>query len=374
VSSRGYNAEFRSTLARVRAGDNVTRDDLALLLEAPEGEAQDVLHAVAYEVKSREVGRVVYLRGLIEMSNVCRRNCNYCGIRRDNRDVDRFTLTAKEIVAGAVRAHKFGYGSVVLQGGERQDPGHIAFITDILARIHAATRHELAITLSLGEQTEETYRRWREAGAHRYLLRMETTDADLYLALHPDDPDRESRRRCLDFLRDEGYHVGTGVMIGLPGQTTQHLAEDLLFFRDQDVDMIGMGPFIPHDDTPLGGHAAGFDGDRQVQLGLNMIACTRLLLPNANIASTTALQALHDRGRELGLLAGGNVIMPNVTDTKFRAAYQLYNGKPSLQENAAQTRLKLDAAIARIGETIGYGEKGHAPRALTRRNETVLKD
>jgi biotin synthase len=231
------------------------------------------------------------------------------------------------------------------------------------------------VTLSLGEQTRETYRRWRRAGAHRYLLRMETTNRELYARLHPDYPsaeDWEARRRCLDHLREAGYHVGTGVMIGLPGQTVADLARDLQFFVEQDVDMIGMGPFIPHDDTPLGSDLQAFDpeycfdAEEQVRLGLNMIACARLLLPDANIASTTALQALSPTGREQGLLAGANVIMPNVTDTEYRADYQLYNGKPGLSENAPETRRTLEESIASIGETIGNGRRGDAPRAVKR--------
>jgi biotin synthase len=353
---------FSLALDRVRGGGGTT-DDLVLLLAAESQEAQHALHAAAYRVKSRVVGRVVFLRGLIEMSNQCRRNCHYCGIRRANSEVNRFTLTAEEIVAAAQKARDFGYGSIVLQGGELQGSRHVDFIADTLEQIHAVTNGELGVTLSLGEQTRSTYHRWREAGAHRYLLRMETTDRDLYRELHPDHPDWERRRQCLDDLRTEGYQVGTGVMIGLPGQRLRQLAEDLMFFRDQDVDMIGMGPYIPHEKTPMAEHAAAFDSQMQVRLGLNMIACTRLLLPDANIASTTALQTLHPWGRELGLLAGANVIMPNVTDTRYRAAYQLYDGKPAAPENEELSRQDLEKKVRGIGESIGYRRLGDAPRA-----------
>jgi biotin synthase len=324
------------------------------------------LHQAAYAVKTREVGKTVYFRGLIEMSNVCYRNCLYCGIRQANQAVERFTLSADEIIAAAVQARDFDYGSIVLQGGENRDPQHIDFISEVLRDIHAATDNTLGVTLSLGQQSPETYRRWRAAGAHRYLLRIETTDQDLYAQLHPDHPDQQGRRACLDSLRETGYQVGTGVMIGLPGQTIDSLAADLLFFKQQDVDMIGMGPFIPHDDTPMADQVNVFDSANQMRLGLNMIACARLLLPDANIAATTALQALHAQGREQGLLAGANVMMPNVTHTRHRASYQLYNGKPNLQENAESCRRNLSDSITAIGEYVGLGRWGDSPRAVKR--------
>lgn len=370
-------AAFTAALERVRENaGGAAAADLELLLSAQTEDEVRALHRAAYQVKLREVGPVVYLRGLIELGNNCARDCLYCGIRLSNDLVERFTLTAEQIVAGARLAHEFGYGSLVLQGGERNDKAHTEFITEALERVHRATGGELSVTLSLGQQTRAVYRRWREAGAHRYLLRMETTNRELYGRLHPDAADLadwEARRRCLDDLRAVDYHVGTGVMIGLPGQSLGDLARDLRFFVEQDVDMIGMGPYIPHDDTPLGGAGLQafapdftFDPAAQVRLGLNMIACTRLLLPDANIASTTALQALDPAGREMGLLAGANVIMPNVTDTEYRAGYQLYNGKPGLTENAPETRRRLEASIEAIGETIGYGRRGDAPRAVKR--------
>ena len=364
MTSPGPRDGFAPALDRVRGGGGGVADLVRLL--AADGREQADLHAAAYAVKTREVGRTAYFRGLIEMSNACRRNCLYCGIRRDNTDVERFTLTADEIVDAARRSFAFGYGSLVLQGGERRDARHADFIANILQRIHSETGGGMGITLSLGEQSRETYRVWRRAGAHRYLLRIETTDRVLYARLHPGDPDWEARRLCLDHLRTEGYQVGTGVMIGLPGQTLESLAGDLRFYLEQDVDMIGMGPYIPHDRTPLAGEAH-HDPKRQVRLGLNMIACTRLLLPDANIAATTALQALDPKGRERGLLAGANVIMPNVTETRYRPAYQLYNGKPGLEETAEACRRALDESIGSIGEVVGYRERGDAPRALKRK-------
>ncbi|MBE0565319.1 MAG: [FeFe] hydrogenase H-cluster radical SAM maturase HydE [Krumholzibacteria bacterium] len=338
------------------APDTLGLADWAALLAADGPTDRTALHAAAYAVKRREVGPVIRARGLVEFSNHCVQNCRYCGIRRDNRGAVRYQLDAAEIVAAARGVHAAGYGSLVLQAGERRDPAFIEFVAEALVAIHAATGGSLGVTLSLGEQSPAAYRRWREAGAHRYLLRIETSDRGLFRALHPADQDWDGRAACLDLLRDAGYQVGTGVLIGLPGQTAAHLAADLLFLRDRDVDMIGMGPFIPHDGTPLAD--APCAPARQLDLGLAMIACARLLLPDANIAATTALEALEPAGRRLGLLAGANVVMPNHTPADRRGAYDLYRGKPT----AADTRAALVALADTIGETVGWHEAGDAPR------------
>ena len=343
--------------ARPRA---LTHRDLAELLAWPDA---DALFNAAYAVKSRSVGRSVAFRGLIEFGNACEKNCYYCGIRRGNGRAHRFRMTADEIVRAAELAGEAGYGSVVLQSGELSSEANAKFVEGVLRRIHAAAGDAFGITLSLGEQTEETYRRWREAGAHRYLLRIETSNPKLYARLHPANHSWERRRDCLRALRRCGYQVGTGVMSGLPGQTTDDLAADIKFFAAEDVDMIGMGPYIPHPDTPLGkdlpwGPAAA---KKRLELGLRMIAVTRLHLPDVNIAAATALQALDPDGREKGLLAGANVMMPNVTDTRYRADYQLYAGKPCLDENASACRACLERRIAAIGEEVLWNERGDSP-------------
>ena len=224
------------------------------------------------------------------------------------------------------------------------------------------TDGQVGLTLCCGEQEPAVYERWRKAGAHRYLLRIEASDPELYHQLHPNDRthDFETRKQCLRSLRALDYQVGSGVMIGLPGQTTDHLVRDLRFFEEFDLDMIGMGPYIPHADTPLGKGIA-FTSEYMrghLEKGLRMIACTRLLLKDVNIASTTALQALSDDGRERGLLAGANVIMPNVTDTSYRRGYQLYANKPSLDENSQQSCDGLTRRIASIGEEILWDQHG----------------
>ncbi len=342
-------------------GGELTRTDMIRLLELDDPEAERLLFQAAYQVKLRYVGPVVRLRGLIEISNRCIKNCYYCGIRRDNHHMHRFRMTEAEILGAARFAAAVGYGSVVLQSGERADAENTVFIERMVRRIKEVSDGRLGITLSLGEQTPETYRRWFAAGAHRYLLRIESSNPGLYAKMHPADHSFVRRVECLKALRECGYQVGTGVMSGLPGQTPADLADDILFFRDLDVDMIGMGPYIPHAETPMGRAFGAFDPAVQLRWGLRMIAVTRLVLRDVNIASTTALQALAPDGRERGLLAGANVIMPNIGDVSHRRDYLLYDNKPGTDENAAASRDRLERAIAAIGERIGYDEWGDSP-------------
>lgn len=341
----------------------VDEKQLAELLRFGVNGGLGLLTEMAYDLKSRLLGRVVYFRGIIELSNQCRKNCYYCGIRRDNAEAERYMLTEEEILEGARFSYESGYGSIVLQSGERTDPEFVDFVEHILTTIKSSDFGDLGITLSLGEQRAETYRRWYDAGANRYLLRIETSNPEIYGRLHPSNHRFEDRLACLDALREIGYQVGTGVMFNLPGQSFEDLARDILFFQQRDVDMIGMGPYIPHTDTPLGKDSTPPDEaerKRLIELSLTMIAAVRLVLKDVNIASTTALQALEPTGREKGILAGANVIMPNVTPTRYRSSYQLYDGKPCLDENASMCRSCLDNRIAMIGETVGYHTRGDA--------------
>ena len=357
-------------LARaVREPHALTRDELALLLAQRDPGAQREIYAAAYEVKVRHVGRVVSLRGIVEMGNVCAKNCFYCGIRRDNRVLERYQLDEPEILEAVQRNIALQYGSIVLQSGEIESEAHTLFIEQLLRKITAMTDGTLGITLSLGEQTADTFRRWRSAGAHRYLLRIETSNPRLYARFHPADHSLERRRECLRHLRTYDYQVGSGVMSGLPGQTCGDLADDILFFHEMDVDMIGMGPYIPHHDTPLGRdipftkeYAAS-----HLNIGLNVIAATRLYLHNVNIAATTALHALADDGREQGVLAGANVIMPNVSDVAYRRRYQLYENKPAFDERAEESRDELARRLQGIGETINWNKRGDSPRYAARK-------
>jgi biotin synthase len=248
----------------------------ALALTSPE--ELESLYAAAYEVKTQQVGRTVYFRGIIEMSNICRKDCLYCGIRSSNRSVRRFTMSEDEVLNAAHWAMEAQYGSIVIQTGEWTSPAFAETIEQIIRRIKEESNGTLGITLSLGEQSPETYKRWFKAGAHRYLLRIETSNPELYARIHPPDHLFDARVECLSALREIGYQVGTGVMIGVPGQTLDDLAGDVQFFMDLDVDMIGMGPYIPHADTPMGASSDGFDPEEQLTLGLKMIAVCRIAM------------------------------------------------------------------------------------------------
>lgn len=341
--------------------------EIARLLRA-EGEEMSHLLAEARRRRVALLGNKVFFRGIVEFSNLCTKNCHYCGIRRDNRDVERFTMGLDEILAAARWAHERNYGSVVLQSGERQDERFVDLVDQALRQIRDLSGGRLGVTLSVGEQEPAVYRRWFESGAHRYLLRIETSSPHLYARLHPCDHSFEDRVSCLHELRRIGYQVGTGVMIGLPGQTVEDLARDVDFFRRLDVDMLGMGPYVVHSGTPLGEGAGdgSLDRQRRLELALKMIAVCRLVLPDVNIASTTALQALHPRGREMGLQAGANVIMPIITPVVYRKSYQLYDGKPCLDEEPAQCQTCLEMRIRVAGDEVGWGEWGDSPHALRR--------
>jgi len=344
------------------------KDDLLRLMKLKEEEDLNKLYNQAYQVKAEHVGRKVYYRGIIEFSNYCQKNCYYCGIRKDNSQVTRFMMKEQEILNRAEWVYKNDYGSLVLQSGECQSQEYIEFVEKIVTKIKELSSGELGITLSLGEQSKETYRRWFAAGAHRYLLRIETANPKLYQKLHPDDHKFTSRLSCLQDLKEIGYQVGTGVMIGLPGQTVEDIVDDLLFFQEYDIDMIGMGPYVVHDNTPLKKEIEDIDHLRQRNLewGIKMVALLRLLMPDVNIAATTALQALDPQGREKALAAGANVLMPIVTHQKYRQNYQLYDNKPCIDEKATDCQHCLAARVKSVGDQIGYGEWGDPPHYFNR--------
>lgn len=357
-------------LHRAEKGEALSREALRTLLELRDPDGLRALFDCAYAVKTKHVGRVVYFRGLIECGNVCAKNCRYCGIRRGNRQVERFEMDEAEMVREALWAWEADYGSCVIQAGERRDEAFAEKIERVLRRIAEATAGRMGITISLGEQSEETYRRWREAGAHRYLLRIETSNPELYAKIHPPDHRFEDRLECLAALRRTGYQVGTGTMMGLPGQTPEDLADDVLFLKRLDVDMVGMGPYIPHRDTPMGREIPLYSAERKraaLGLALKMIAVTRIVLKDVNIAAATALQALEPDGREQALRCGANVVMPNLTETEYRSKYSLYEGKPCTEENSAACRGCLLRRIEAIGERVGFGRRGDAPH-YRRRN------
>ena len=336
--------------------DPPDRATLRLILTTDRDDEIEAIRQAAEHALLTHCGDTVRLRGLIEFSNRCTSDCHYCGIRRSNKTPTRYTLGLDEIVATARWCADQGYGSVVLQSGERRDGKFVGFVTEAVRAIKAATCSDVlpegvGITLCVGEQSPETYAKWFAAGAHRYLLRIETSSPTLFAALHPAGQRYQSRVDCLRALKAIGYRVGTGVMIGLPGQSVDDLVDDLFFFRDIGADMIGMGPYIPHAQAALQGVQIP-DTQTRMALALRMIAATRLLLPSINIAATTALQTLAPDGREQGLRYGANVIMPQATPLKYRREYTLYDGKPCLDDSAGQCAACLESRIVSLGRRV----------------------
>jgi len=323
---------------------SLEKDEIVALLR-DEASTKDLLQA-ADRVREKYVGSAVQLRGLIEFSNYCRQNCCYCGIRRDNRQAQRYRLTPEEIVLHAQAAAKLGFHTVVMQSGE-----DVTFTVDKMTQIiREIKKFDLAVTLSIGEKTREEYQAYRDAGADRYLLRIETTDRDLYHRLDP-GMSWDNRRRCLEDLKSLGYELGSGSMVGLPDQSIESIADDILFFREIGVDMAGIGPFIPHEQTPLA-NAKG----REFVLSLKTMAITRLLLPDINIPATTAMETLNPNGRIIALQSGANVVMPNVTQGEYRKKYELYPGKICVNDTPVKCRTCIEAKILSIGRTIGTGK------------------
>jgi len=348
---------------------SLSRHDILGWLLETDVRRLDALWSRTDEVRAANVGDEVHLRGLLEISNCCVRECHYCGLRAGSRGITRYRMTPAEILEGAKKAHRLGYGTVVLQAGE--DPGLTA---DLIAEVVRSIKGEtgLAVTLSLGEQDDDTLLQWRRAGADRYLLRFETSDADLFARIHPPLPGRASDRiGQLLRMRGMGYEIGTGVMVGIPGQRWRSLAGDLELFRRLDVDMIGVGPFIPSPHTPLGDHEGRLPDAEQVPndelTTLKVIALARLLRPDANIPSTTALASIDPaNGRELGLQRGANVVMPNVTPPKYRVLYEIYPSKTCIHETADVCRGCVERRILAIGRRLGKGPGGRAAHAAQR--------
>lgn len=350
---------IQQDIMNILSSPSLKKEDIVPILKMETREDMDTLQSLAMKVKKEQVGRVVYFRGLVEFSNLCRKNCFYCGLRKDNKGVNRFRLDEEEILQAAAFANENHYGSLVLQSGENQSEEHIDFICKVVRLIKS--KYNLGITLSCGEQTEETYRRFFDSGAHRYLLRIETSSPELYKKWHPDDQHHrfETRLNCLKSLRKIGFQVGSGSMVGVPCQTYEDIAGDILFLRDMEVDMMGIGPFIEHSGTPFyRNEAYVIPPEERLNVTLRTIAVLRILLKDVNIASTTAMQALDKFGREKGLMFGANVIMPNLTPLIHRKDYLLYENKPCLDEDASRCNHCLEARIASIGETIGYDNWG----------------
>ena len=313
----------------------LSRDDVVSLLSLRKAEEKALVFEKAAEIRKETIGNKIYLRGLVEYSNICRKNCFYCGIRASNKNVDRYELNEEEVLICAQHAFDKGYGSFVLQSGERTSKEFVEKIGNILKAIKKLSDGKLGITLSCGEQTKETYQYWYDCGAHRYLLRFESSDSDIYYSIHPQDQLHQfgNRMLALKHLREVGYQVGSGMMIGLPGQTLINLADDLMLLQKLDVDMVGMGPYIEHVDTPLYKFKKNLiSKSERLELALLTIAVLRILMKDINIATATALDSLSHDGRERAIKAGANVLMPNLTPINYRENYFLYDNKPYLTE------------------------------------------
>jgi biotin synthase len=313
-------------IQKAKNNHELTKEEIIALLEMPG--IDDELAAAADEVRKKYVGDEVHLRGLVEFSNICGRTCQYCGLRAANNNLKRYRLEPQTVLEFARKAVSYGYRTLVLQSGE--DAYYTVSQMEYIIR--EIKRLDVAVTLSIGEKTTAEYRAYKEAGADRYLLRIETTNPELYAKLHP-GMSLENRLRCLKDLKMLGYEVGTGGLVGLPGQTIAMLAADILFFKAFDADMIGIGPFIPNQDTPLAKEAGG-----TFELARRVMAVIRLLLPDINIPSTTAMETLNKNGRIIGLQSGANVVMPNVTEGEYRKLYALYPGKICINDTPAHCR------------------------------------
>jgi len=358
------------TVSEILNQQELSKQDIIRLLSITDKGDHDQLIRKAYSIKESTIGKRVFLRGLIEFSNYCRKNCYYCGIRNGNHKVARYSLSDKEILEVVDFAQRKQLTGIVLQSGELSNVDFIERITTLITKIKKATNPEFRITLSLGEQSLETYQRWFDAGAQRYLLRIETSSEDLYKKIHPVDGlhSFKVRLKCLENIQRAGYMTGTGVMIGLPFQTIENLTDDLLFIKERDIDMVGMGPYLEHADTPLYNHKdLLMPAMERFNLSIRMIAVLRIMMPDINIASTTALQSIVPLGREAGLKAGANVMMPNLTPLKYRSSYLLYDNKACINEDADDCLDFLEKRIRMIGEEIAYNDYGDSIHFIKRK-------
>lgn len=331
------------TLAdRLERGEKLSSEELVRLISTFTAEDLDHICGKANAVRKRIYGDDIYVRGLIEFTNYCKNDCLYCGIRRSNQNADRYRLTREQILDCCKTGYSLGFRTFVLQGGEDG-----FYSDDDICRIVSEIKEkypDCAVTLSIGEKSRESYRAYYNAGADRYLLRHETADNAHYARLHPKELSLENRKRCLYDLKEIGYQTGSGFMVGSPYQTAETLAEDMLFLKELDPHMVGIGPFIPHHDTPFAAEKQG-----TLELTLFMVALTRLMLPHALIPATTALGTIAHNGRERGILAGANVVMPNLSPRDVRKKYLLYDNKICTGDEAAECRSCLERRMNSIG-------------------------
>ncbi|MCD3193686.1 [FeFe] hydrogenase H-cluster radical SAM maturase HydE [Clostridium botulinum C] len=332
---------MRKIIDKLHENNNLNRQELLYLLNNINHENKEYLISKANETRFKYYGDKVYMRGLIEFTNYCKNTCTYCGIRAFNKNVDRYRLSLDQIMDSCSAGYKLGYRTFVLQGGEDNyftDDKIVEIVTKIKSNFP-----ECAVTLSIGEKSYHSYKKYYNAGADRYLLRHETASKELYEKLHP-GMSFKNRRKCLRDLKEIGYQVGAGFMIGIPGQSNEDYVEDLLFLKELEPHMVGIGPFIPQSHTPLGKEKGG-----TVEQTVLMLSIIRLLLPQVLLPATTALGTIHPMGREMGLKAGANVVMPNLSPTSVRKKYALYDGKICTGDEAAECRMCIQNRIEKAG-------------------------
>lgn len=336
---------MKNLILKLEKEQKLEKEEWMQLIDGRTAELAGFLFERARKVRHAHYGTDVYIRGLIEFTNYCRNDCYYCGIRRSNACISRYRLTEEEILDCCRNGYDLGFRTFVLQGGE---DGWFTGkrMTDLIRRIHTEFP-DCAITLSVGEREREEYQEYFDAGADRFLLRHETANAEHYRYLHPVEMSLQHRKECLWNLRRIGYQVGSGIMVGSPRQTTEHLAEDLLFLQELQPHMVGIGPFIPHKDTPFREEKAG-----TLELTLFLLGLIRLMLPKVLLPATTALSTIHPDGRKMGILAGANVVMPNLSPQKNRKLYSLYDNKRCMGDEAAEGLAMLEEEMNEIGYTI----------------------
>ena len=336
------NEEIKSTLNKVKQSRNISLEQLKLLLEINDDEGVRFMREEAVKVCQKTYGNQVFIRGLIEFTNFCKNDCYYCGIRRSNSQADRYRLTKEQMLDCCASGYELGFRTFVLQGGE---DGY--FTDDKICDLVSAIKEkypDCAVTLSIGEKSKESYKRYFDAGADRYLLRHETADEAHYKKLHPEEMSLAHRKQCLWDLKEIGYQVGCGFMVGSPGQTVETLYEDLQFIRELQPHMVGIGPFISQKDTPFADKASG-----TMEQTLKLLAIIRLIQPHVLLPATTALGTIHPKGRELGILSGANVVMPNLSPVNVREKYKLYDNKICTGNEAAECRYCMENRMKSIG-------------------------
>lgn len=335
----------RELVDKLEAGKVLSREELIYIISEGENKDWEYLFERARAVRDKAYGRKVFMRGLIEISNICKNDCLYCGIRKSNPHAERYRLNKQQILDCCAAGYELGFRTFVMQGGE--DPWYTdEIMIDIISSIKARYP-DCAITLSLGEKSYETYKAYFDAGADRYLLRHETANEEHYKKLHPKEMSLRERKQCLYNLKEIGFQTGCGFMVGSPYQTAECIAEDLMFIRELDPQMVGIGPFIPQKDTPFGGEKPG-----TLEQTLRLLAIIRLMLPNVLLPATTALGTIHPEGRELGIMSGANVVMPNLSPLDVRKKYLLYDNKICTGDEAAECCRCLRNRMSKIGHEL----------------------